>query len=320
MDYIKEILGIEVTRTEWTQAGKLPYFLIDEYRYECVLLEGVPCLFLKPVDELGTINVLKKHLKRLREICNWPMVFELQTITRQRRASFINARIAFVVPGKHLYLPFLGIQLQDRCDSEAAIAPVLERLQPSAQMLLFAFILQRNRAMYLSEMTKQFDFSAMTISRAANQLVQLNLVSKSNDGVQKVLTSDLEPEALYRKAAPYLLNPVRKVVYIDKTELSSRMFPAGLSALADISMLNSPTPETWGTTESPGHFASAGSRLIDTDTQYALELWKYDPRQISGNARMDVLSLAASLRNEKDERVEQALQETLKKVWDQSWY
>ena len=316
MDYIKEILGIEVERSAFPQAGKLPYFLTDEYRFESALLDGVPCLFLKPIGELGTINVLKKHLKRLREACACPAVFELQTITRQRRSSFIDARIPFVVPGKHLYLPFMGIQLQDRCDSEAAISPVLEKLQPSAQMLLFAFILGKNKVMYLSEMTKQFGFSAMTISRAANQLVQIRLVSKISDGVQKVLSSELTPEELFRKAAPYLINPVRKVVYINRSELGSAMFPAGLSALADRRMLSPPVPETWGTSESSGRFAGAGARLIDTDTQCALELWKYDPRLISGNDQMDALSLAASLDDEKDERVEQALQDILKKVWD----
>lgn len=316
VDYIKKILGVEVERSEWTQTSRLPYFLANEYRFESVWLGDVQCLFLKPAGELGTINMLKKHLKRLREVCDRPVVFELQTITRQRRTSFIEARIAFVVPGKHIYLPFMGIQLQERCDSEAIVEPVLEKLQPSAQMLLFTFILGKNKAMYLSKMTKQIGFSAMTISRAANQLAQMQLISKSNDGVQKVLTSALTPEELFRKAALYLINPVRRVVYVNRSELSSRLFPTGLSALADMSMLSPPVPEVWGTTESVGRFSGASARLIDTDTQCALELWKYDPRLISGNDRVDVLSLAASLNDVTDERVEQALQETLRKVWE----
>ncbi len=319
MDYIKKMLGVQVERSDWAQVSKLPYYLTNEYRFESVRLGGVPCLFLKPVADLGPINIIKKHLKRLREICDWPVVFELQTITRQRRTSFIEAKIAFVVPGKHIYLPFMGIQLQDRCDNQTLVEPVLEKLQPSAQMLLFAFILGANKATYLSEMTRQLGFSAMTISRAANQLVQMQLVSKSNDGVQKVITSDMTPEELFRKAAPYLINPVRKIVYIDRSELSSELFPAGLSALADVSMLNPPVPEVWGIAESARLFAGASTRMIDADTQFALELWKYDPRLISGKNQVDALSLAASLHDVQDERVEQALQETLRRVWVGKW-
>jgi DNA-binding MarR family transcriptional regulator len=315
MEYIKEILGVEVERSLFPQVGKLPYFLTNDYRFETVRIDGTQCLFLQPVGELATINMIKKHLKRLREVCDCPPVFELETITQQRRKSFIAARIAFAVPGKHIYLPFIGVQLQDRCDSKTAITPVLKKLQPSAQMLLFAFILRKNKAMYLSEMTKQFSFSAMTISRAASQLVQMQLISKSNDGVQKVLTADITPEELFRKAAPYLINPVRKVVYINRLELNHKMFHAGLSALADMSMLNPPVPETWGTAESAGNLTGVNVHLIDTDTQCALELWKYDPRLISGNGQIDALSLATSLSGEKDERVEQTLQDTLQKVW-----
>lgn len=69
----------------------------------------------------------------------------------------------------------MGVQLQDRCDSETAITPVLEKLKPSEQMLLFAFITREKKPMYLSDMTKWFGFSAMTISRAANQLTQVGL-------------------------------------------------------------------------------------------------------------------------------------------------
>ena len=315
MEYITETLGVNVARAEWKQADKLPHFLLNEYRFEAVSIGGTQCLFLKPATELSAINVIKKHLKRLREICKWPVVFELPAITRQRRTSFIEAKIAFVVPRKQIYLPFMGVQLQDRCDSETAITPVLERLQPSAQMLLFAFIIRKNKPMYLSDMTKWFGFSAMTISRAANQLTQVGLASKNSDGVKKVLVSDMTPQALYQKAKPYLINPVRKTVYISRTVITPEMFRAGLSAIADRSMLNPPMPEVWGTVQSEKAISNAGARLIDAEKQCALELWKYDPRLICGDGKADALSLAVSLKDVADERVEQMLDEILTEVW-----
>lgn len=315
MEYITEILGIEVTRVEWEQAKTLPYFLQNKYSFESVKLGDTKCIFIKPISELETINVIKKHLKRLREICDWLVVFELDAITRQRRASFIEAKVAFVVPDKQIYLPFIGVHLQERCDRDEAITPVLEKLQPSAQMLLFAFIIGKNKPMYLSEMTKRFHFSAMTISRAANQLTQTGLISKRNDRVQKLLVSELTPQELYRKLKPYLINPVRKTIYISRTEITAEMFHAGLSALADRSMLNPPMPEVWGMVQSEKLISNAGAHLIDAEKQCALELWKYDPRLICGDGKADALSLSFSLKDITDERVEQMLNDMLNKVW-----
>lgn len=315
MEYITKILGIKVARIEWEQASQLPYFLQNKYSFEFVKLGDTVCIFLKPISELETINVIKKHLMKLREIYDGFVVFELDAITRQRRASFIEAKIAFVVPGKQVYLPFIGAHLQDRCDSDEAITPVLEKLQPSAQMLLFAFIIGKNKPMYLSEMTKRFHFSAMTISRAANQLIQTGWISKRNEGTQKLIVSELTPQDLYRKVKPYLINPVRKTVFISRTEITSEMFHSGLSALADRSMLNPPMPEVWGIVKSDKLISGFSTHLIDAEKQCVLELWKYDPRLICRDGKIDTLSLLASLKDITDERVEQMLEDMLNKVW-----
>ena len=53
----------------------------------------------------------------------------------------------------------------------------------------------------------------------------------------------------------------------------------------------------------------------DSEKQCALQLWRYDPRRISQTGGVDVLSLAASLADDMDERVEQCIEEILEKVW-----
>lgn len=55
--------------------------------------------------------------------------------------------------------------------------------------------------------------------------------------------------------------------------------------------------------------------MIDSEKQCALQLWRYDPRRISQTGGVDVLSLAASLADDTDERVEQCIEEILEKVW-----
>lgn len=189
-----------------------------------------------------------------------------------------------------------------------------EKLQPSAQMLLFAYILNGNEPMPMTPFAERFAFSAMTITRAANQLVELGLLNKScSVGAQKMLCTELDTKGLYQKAVPYLIQPVRTTVFIEKSAVTRDMFPAGLSALSEMSMLNPPAVETWGMVG--GKIKGSAQKLIDSEKQCALQLWRYDPRRISQTGRVDVLSLAASLADDTDERVEQCIEEILEKVW-----
>ena len=294
MDYITKTLGVPVIRTEWKQQAALPLFLNDRYTFEQADIGGVACLIVHPVGELDTINTLKKHVARLHAASGRQVVFELTAISRQRRNSFIDAKLAFVVPEKQVYLPFLGALLTERCDSEG--------LMTGAEN------------MPMTPFAERFAFSAMTITRAANQLVALGLLNKScSVGAQKMLCTELDTKGLYQKAVPYLIQPVRTTVFIEKSAVTRDMFPAGLSALSEMSMLNPLAVETWGMVGSK--IKGSAQKLIDSEKQCALQLWRYDPRRISQTGGVDVLSLAASLADDMDERVEQCIEEILEKVW-----
>ena len=316
MEYITEILGISVIRTEWRQQSRLPFFLNEKYYFEQVKLGKTVCLFLHPQEELDTVNSLKKHLRRIGEICEFPMVLEMPRLTSQRRKTLIEARIPFVIPGKQLYLPFLGTMLTEKCDAEL-MGVMSDKLQPSAQQLLFAMILGGCEPMLLSPLSKRFGVTAMTITRAADQLCRTNLIKKVGTGIgaKKMLVTECTPKELYQEMQPYLIQPVRKTVYISKEEVQPEMFSAGLSALSDMSMLNPPTIQTWGTLKLSLEKDSYTSSLLDSDRQCALQIWKYDPRNISQTEMVDVLSLALSLAEDEDERTRQCLEELTERIW-----
>ena len=63
MEYITEILGVKISRKNWEDSNKLPYFLIDEYNFESVQLDNCNCVFIKPKKDVAVINTVKKHFK-----------------------------------------------------------------------------------------------------------------------------------------------------------------------------------------------------------------------------------------------------------------
>ena len=311
MDYIEETLGEKVTRRPWAAGKSLPPFLIDAYDFFDATIGAQNCLIIVPRKELCAVPALKKQIVHIQQARDVPVVLELATLSRQRRQTLVAEKIPFVVPGKQLFLPFMGAMLQERFDSEA---PQVATLQPSAQMLLFWFIYQKCAPLYVSRLPEKFGFTAMSISRAAAQLIHAGLLDVHKDGVQKVLTSQLPAKELFEKARPLLFDPVRRRFYIDKADAQKSFFTAGESALAEQSMLNPPNVKVHGTPKTVRP-ASATLQLIDGGKQCGLEIWRYDPTILSGENRADPLSLAMSLSRIRDERVEMSIDEMLEGVW-----
>ena len=91
---------------------------------------------------------------------------------------------------------------------------------------------------------------------------------------------------------------------------------AGLSALSSTTSLNPPTLTAfavYGETQLKG-----SDVLLDENTQAEIQVWKYSPTKLSPKPGIvDTLSLAVTLMQARDERVEQALEEILANLWNE---
>ena len=311
LDYIEKMLGEPVNRQEWRGINAIPYYLHYSYNYEKATIGKQMCLIITPKGELNTISGIKKNIKRIKEEWNYPIVLEMNSLSRQRKETLIKEKIPFVVNEKQLYLPFMGIALQEKYDTIKNIN--VEKLSPSSQVLLFLFIYEKNKPLNLRTVQQKLDFKPMRVTRAAAQLVEAGLLEMHTNGTRKVLTSKLTSNELFEKAKPYLLNPVRRKIYINKKDLKTGYFLAGESALAKRTMMSEPQVEVYGIAKVPHNIETM--QLIDIDTQCELELWRYDPTKLTGDNCADVLSLSLTLENIKDERVEMSINDMLEKVW-----
>jgi len=312
MKYITDTLGIDACADQWGGAGRLPYYLIDRYEFKRVALDNVPCLFMKPKGELDTLNAIKKHIRKVHEEEPLPVVLELNGVTAWRRKSLIAARIPFAAPECQLYLPFLGIALNERYTSEA---PFGETLMPSSQLLLFYYLYQDKQELHTGGTAEMFGFSAMQISRAIKQLVMLGLVSVRKEGVRIIISSEENHRELFERAMPFIMNPVRKKKYIWYGNLPVGLPLSGYSALSELTMLGSPTKETFA------YFGKVGDligidELIDSGKQAEVEIWRYCPTVLSSRPGIaDTLSIIASIHPFEDERVEQSVEGLFSELW-----
>lgn len=311
MEYIERVLGLNVSQHPWEQLTKMPYYIQDRFIIEKVTMGNMECLFLYPKTDLDYIAALQKQIARIQKTENLPVVIILPAMSRYRRGAFVEARIPFVVPEKQLYLPFIGTYMQERFDSEDI---KMEKFQPAAQVLFFYYLYQGNKDMYMSKAVKDLGYSAMTISRAAKQLVQTGFFTESKNGVQKILTGTAQGRELFYSVRPALINPVRRRTSVKKTDLNKEYILAGDSAVAKQTMLNDSMFCCYAVVG--GQKLAELPYAMDANTDVVVELWKYDPILLSKNGMVDPLSLAMSFEDEEDERVQDAIEELLDNLWE----
>ena len=313
MDYIEEALGLSVEYTHFFNQNILPLYLTERYQMTDAAIDKIPIIFITPKTDLEQTQTLKKQICRIEKSANAHAVLILRAVSYYRRKTLIESRIPFIIPDKQLYLPFLGASLQQQSDSEDALP---ESLQPSAQALLFYYIYRHANQLFISEAVQKLGYSAMTISRAARQLVVAGLMKERKEGVQKIIYTEHSGRNLFDQALPYLSTPIKREIYVSIDKLPQPNLISGVSALAEHSMLNPEIPTCYCVyykTKTVGT-----NKLIDSDQQNRIQLWKYDPnlfRQWTVQNTVDPLSLYLSLKKSPDERIEDALEEYINSFW-----
>lgn len=311
MEYLNKVLGIEVTY-ENVDFKHLPNFIVTRYRLQMASMNGKKVIFLYPKTELEPIEVLKKHIARIQKNENMPIVLVLKEITSRQKEYLIRERIPFIVEERQIYLPFMALYLQQRCNAERKPR---EEILPSAQMLLLHFIYGGAIELSTSRAAKDLKLTPTSISRASKQLEEMGMLHIKKVGVQRILCSEYSAKMLFKKAGDILQNPVKRTIYIPKELVKTELLESGYSALAEYSMLNKPNIKCYATERISQWKDVMTNSLQDSQVQVAVEMWRYNPQKLSTRNTVDELSLALSLRKDVDERVEAAVEEMLNELW-----
>ena len=311
MEYLNKVLGIEVVYMN----GKfehLPNFIVTRYRLQRVSMNGQGVIFLYPKTELEQVEVLKKQIARIQKNENLPVVLVLNELSFRQKEYLIREKIPFIVEGRQIYLPFMALYLQERCNAEKKPR---EEILPSAQMLLLHFIYGGAQELSTSQAAKDLELTPTSISRASRQLEEMVLLHIRKAGVQRILYSEDSPKMLFQKTGDTLLNPVKRTVYIPKELVGTDLLESGYSALAEYSMLNAPNVRCYAAERISQWKDVMTNSLQNSQVQVAVEMWRYNPRKLSMRNAVDELSLALALREDADERVEEAVEEMLNELW-----
>jgi len=314
VSYLRQVLGEGAVRMAPARAAaQLPYFIQEAYGLLTGTLLGRPLTiaFVKGREFLSAQQI-SQHTKQIGELFQTPVIVALPAIAPGERKQLIQHGVAFLVPGRQLFAPSMGMILSERYGTEPQRA--VEIASPATQALLIWFLNQHpvSETWHPFEAAATLGYAGMTATRAVRELMQFELFELEERGRAKYLKLTDSRHSLWEKAKPFLRTPVIKTLWTyDRgiLDLAGARF-AGESALARLSMLNEPqqpaiaiTSEAAQQSREDGIFFEP-RQLADA---IAVQVWRYIPNMLVKEKIVDPLSLWLSLQHNPDDRIQMAL-------------
>lgn len=295
-------------------AVALPLYLAQRYEAHQIRVDGWPmhAVILKGNEPLPP-KVVQKQVYQLLDLVGAQIdgyCLVAEHLPPYLRRRLVEMRMPFVIPGRQLYWPALGNAETTQRARRLPAEPV-EQLAPAAQQLLIAMLLgQLKQPVSVSSAAKTLGYTQMSMSRAVKEMESANLVDSGLEGRLRTFTLMFSAKGIWNRALPKLRSPVIETVRVMRRELPDTVtVVAGESALAERSELAAPAEPTYAVASRAWPRQHRDVRTIPTvdEGTCRVELWRYAPEATARGGFADSLSVYLSLRDHRDERVQQAL-------------
>ena len=305
-DYILDNIEGQALRQVWVEARAAFRF------YSCTFKDTELVMLEQKSSQRYTPRKLKLTAQRLYGIWGKDVVFIFEHLPYVERNRLIDQDVFFVVSGKYAFLPNLLIAARE---TEPAGR---EKLTAVAQWLLLAYLqgvdVNHKTAKEMEQVTP---FHYVTLTRAFRLLEELKLCWIET-GVDKFkrIGFNTDKKALFERSTKHFIHPVKQHWYCDGIKDPKQYKLAGISALSHYSALNPDgtttialTAEQWKNINGDGFL---NVNPIEGDCR--VEIWQYQPIPTSEQF-VDKLSLALSLQDDHDPRVEKEVELMVEKLW-----
>jgi len=315
--YLQDVIGVSLAPAgSVLHSERLPYFITDTFDLADATIEGFPVTLATPRQNLGQrLDETVQQLKQLRERLGKPVIFCPATLASYERRNLIRYRMPFIVPGKQMYLPHLGIDLRERVLQKPV---TVARLTPSSQALLIWSLLNlpTQEEWEPAIAAAALGYTPMAASRAARELEATGLMTARMNGRIKCLQRMGAAPEIWERAKPFLQTPVLREHWIQKNALQLpdqvHLRKAGITALTAQTLLAEDLEDQCFAIPQRQWLARPKQlQPLDYYEQGAirLQIWSYETAICAKKDWVDPLSLSLTFGNDRDERIQMALDE-----------
>lgn len=316
--YLTEVFGEKVMVKKFSDILKIPMFLTNEYEFFESKLQDNLYILLRVQSKRILIDKIKKHILKLRELGIERPVLVLEEMRASQRKLFVANRLAFIVPGKQIYLPFICLDFNEKI----SLKPTkIEKFTAATQCVYLHILNQTEKDVNTRQITEDLGIAQISANRAIRQLVSLGAIEESGPTTRKRYNR-ISKKDFWKKGKDYLIDPVQKKIYLSEKPKGIDLYLSNQSALAELSMIGDPHTESYAISKNDLEKIKKEMLIADYEADsisyLVIEVWRYQPGLFTDKNIVDIFSLYAELKDQDDPRIEiefeQLLEEALCEV------
>lgn len=314
-NFIEKSLRRTVTLTENLEMFKnLPLKFKGSYELFSVYQDGVEWIIVKPKKELR-LNALRYDRNHIEKTAGLNCALYFNKLNYYTKETMLNEGIPFILEGKQVYLPFLGMILSQKDDRRLVPVHTISFL---TQKLILCALYEKWNGMNATKIAEKLGVTKMSVSRCLDEIEYLDINILNKSGKTRKVSIGEETKVLWEEIKPILRNPIitrfqlAEDIHLDKK--------AGISALCEYSMLSDNMYPTYAVTKRELKENSIKQiRQISIGEEIGCEVLELGYFiEYNGKKVQDPLSVMLSLSTDdmEDERVQICIEEMLKEyVW-----
>ena len=309
--YLSDTLGVEtaIIPLEKQLFQRLPLYITAAYKVQEIIIYGQRICILTAEDSenIQTPDRLFKQMQFVEQKTGLPIVYVFDKVISYNLKRMVRKGINFIIPNKQLFIPALMMNLRKTTDKIPQKAVLLT---PLAQFILLYHlqneILNGFRTLQLAD---KFTQPYRTVSRAVKNLKELGLCNHVG-GKEKQLQFTEKGKDLWALAQDFLQNPIERNLFTDNILNKKQICLSNINALAHYTMINDEERYYFAVNKDIAKKLEANRYAGDN----TIEVWRYNPKQLSNNGYVDKLSLYLLLKNDSDERIQGELEQMINEI------
>lgn len=310
--YLEEVFEEKITIKKYPNVNQIPLILLNEYDFLQVDIHGNNCILMEINSNRIITEKILKNFKILNKLDTSQKVLVFDELRSAQRRKLVKNRIAFIVPGKQIYLPFIYLDFIEKFSSSI---DAVEKFTVGQQLVYLYILKESKKEVIPVELVKALDLSMSSVNRAIRQFVKLGLLLESGSATRKKYVR-IERFKYWGLGKSFLISPVQRIEYIKEIPSGVDLFFSYDSGLSKLSMLSDSKYVTYAVSKK--EFNKISRKLVlkdyelDSMNYVRIEVWKYDPSLLSHSDIVDIFSLYAAYIRENDPRVDKELEELIR--------
>ena len=318
IEYLKKSIDEKSEMEKWNAKEYLNIQLAGNYDFFLVHSVGNTFLLAKPIMDYS-IAKIKVQIQRIEEKSGYDVALLLENPTAYKIKKMIESKIPFVTVDKQMFLPFMALDIK-KSNTVKIVDQEREKFTAAMQLVYLYILYSEDHEFLIVDVAKKLKISEMTVSRAIAKLSQMGIISEDISGKtgRKKILKPIDKREFYLQGREFLINPIKKTIYVKDIPRSLPMYKAGLTALAEQTMLGEPERVIYATAENITLFnkykVAKEEALLEGFPE--LQIMQYDIGLLARNHYIDPISMITSLSN-KDDRIEIAIEKLMEEF---PWY